>query len=168
MTQPRDLGPDEQCDCHLGPDLALQERPGPGFSDLAFRSELRAVEQGHRAYIVSVDEGVETTRWRVVSNCRHERSYGLLVMHRPGATLPTSVTCDCESGRYRSSTYPVPCKHAALVLRSAERRGWLSWHEGLWWHEDAWQERVKRLEDIDLDLPEDPFEGLGLPEEDEL
>lgn len=161
MVQTRNLPPQAECDCHLGPDLALKEHPGQGHNDLAFRSEIRAVEQGHHAFIDRDHSDADITYWSIVSNCRHSRTYSVTVQHRPGATLPSSGTCNCESGRYRSSTYPVPCKHVALALRSAERRGLLVWREGVWWHQSAWDERVRRMEHSWIDEhPEDPFEDL--------
>lgn len=89
-----------------------------------FRCEVRAVEEGHRAF---VRPGGSI---RVKSDSQEGVSYEV--------TFHTTVTgaihfhCTCPSGQNRSHKL-VPCKHAALAGRRLEREKIAVWNDGLFW-----------------------------------
>ncbi len=142
-----------------------------------FRAEMRAIEQGHRAFLLGGACGdqkrsahatrakvEEVTRldFKVVSNCRHGLKHYQKAFLQPGNRLPVKIDCTCEAGHFRAWG-PIPCKHAALVGRRLERDGFAEWHDGLWWHPAAWA-RVQLFEAETAHVdehPDDPFEGLA-------
>lgn len=130
------------------------------------RAELRAVEEGHRAW--STGDG-----YRVVSHETPDVDYRL------DATLIGGilrVVCSCPSGVHRPDL-PIPCKHAALVARRLERERAVVWRDGLWRDptpvvcvdcgatipEGAYA--PDHAPGCPHRMPDDPFAGLGPTEE---
>lgn len=93
-------------------------------STYELRCEVRAVEEGHRAF---VQPGGSI---RVVSDSTPGLSYSV-TFH---TTVSTAIHfhCDCKSGQNRGHKL-VPCKHAALAGRRLEREKIAVWKDGLWW-----------------------------------
>lgn len=118
-------------------------------------AEVRAVEEGHRAYVM---EG----GWvRVVSDTYEGKSYR--VEFRAGFVGEgVTFTCDPEEGRklyqddhlHVESRVPghTPCKHAALAARRMEREGLVRMERGLWVATEKSGRKPVTLAD--------PFEGL--------
>lgn len=114
--------------------------------EYTLRAEARAVEEGHRAF--AIDDG----RFRVVSDTYADVDY-VVELRRFAPGLPVTVLCACPSGLKRTGL-PVPCKHAALVVRRLEREGRAEWHGGTWTA-------------VEQDAPttsDDPFAGLAGPQ----
>lgn len=127
----------------------------------AFRAEMRAVEEGHRAILVdhSTDRVGYHGLFRVVSETWPDERWlvNVWVDHAPGTLVRT--TCTCVSGQTRYQL-PVPCKHGALVARRMEREGRAVWRDGLWWTPGT------KDPSRGSPIPDDPFEGL-VAEDDE-
>src|SRR5688572_5534808 len=105
-------------------------------STYELRCEIRAVEEGHRAF---AQEGGSI---RVVSDSRPGVSYGV-TFHATASTV-IHFHCDCPSGEHRPHLN-VPCKHAALAGRRLEREKIAVWKDGLWWvHPDLLAQAPKR------------------------
>lgn len=155
----------EPCTCRdvLNVDRLSSDVEAPSkWHSSAFRAEMRAIEQGHKAFMRTGSTEGDVIQFDVVSNCRHAVKHHQHVYLKPGARLPIKIACSCEAGTHRAWA-PIPCKHAALVARSLERRGWVEWNEGLWWHPDAWaakKDLEARTAHVD-EHPDDPFEGLA-------
>lgn len=93
-------------------------------STYELRCEVRAVEEGHRAF---VQPGGSI---KVKSDTHEGVSYEL--------TFHTTVSgaihfhCTCPSGKHRDHKL-IPCKHAALAGRRLEREKIAVWRGGLFW-----------------------------------
>lgn len=88
-------------------------------------AEVRAVEEGHHARLAA-------GCFAVVSDTRPGVTYALRV-HGYAGSDGLYVTCTCPAGRRASTmTRPVPCKHAALVLRRGERERWARFDGTRW------------------------------------
>lgn len=173
---------EERCTCEdTLPIEGMVPRESPlKWNASGLRAEIRAVEQGHRAFVMrgisggrsrsahAVREKLLDLTWdridyRVISNCRHQLRHIVKARLHDGARRPARIACSCEGGQYREWA-PIPCKHAALVARRLEREGLLVWHEGLWWRPAALEEKAAHeaaTAHVD-EHPDDPFEGLGL------
>lgn len=120
-------------------------------------AEIRAYEEGHRAYV----DGRED-RYRVISDTRHGKIYRVTVAAlEPDEPIvfhcaPDGTGCYHDDHLQVRSREPghVPCKHAALVARSMERKGQVRFVEGLW-------QATERYPFLRFDKPADPFAGLG-------
>lgn len=105
-----------------------------GWVEGALAAECRAVEEGHHArwddarqrFLVKSDSGPRT----------YEITVQAVVPANLACAAWLSFGCTCPAGvRGRTSTRPVPCKHAALVARRLERMGLATWdaaHNGPW------------------------------------
>lgn len=174
---------DEPCTCRDVldiPRLSAEVETRSKWNASGFRAEMRAIEQGHRAFLMAgvsrnrhrsaakvreklLDWEWDRLRFKVVSNCRHGLKHYQTVHLQPGnKRSPARIGCTCEGGTYREWA-PIPCKHAALVARRLEREGLLEWHDGLWWHPAAWtRAQLHEAETTHVDEhPDDPFEGLA-------
>lgn len=92
-----------------------------------FRAEIRAIEEGHRAWTTGT--GYPAPTFSVVAHDADGVRYDLTAYVKPGHVL--RVSCTCPSGLHRAAL-PIPCKHAALVARRIEREGAAEWRDGLW------------------------------------
>lgn len=90
----------------------------------AVRAEVRAVEEGHRAF----DNGDGT--FRVVSDTREGVAYTVRPVLGSTPKAMCLISCDCPAGR-NARNRTCPCKHAALVGRRLEREGKLRFDTGL-------------------------------------
>lgn len=97
-----------------------------GWVAAALAAECRAVEEGHHArwddarqrFLVKSDSGPRT----------YEVTVRGIVPANHDVAPWLDFGCTCPAGmRGRTSSRPVPCKHAALVARRLERTGLASW-----------------------------------------
>lgn len=127
------------------------------------RAEARAVEDGHRAFVMSDGSG---TWIRVVSDTVRGKWYrveaidtGLGVMFRCEPQGERAF----EDDHLRATSAPgvTPCKHAALAARRLEREGLAKLVDGLWFSTGpAHRHTFVDGRCVDCSQPEDPFEGL--------
>lgn len=173
---------EEPCTCRdiLDVEKMVPRQSPEKWNASGLRAEIRAVEQGHRALLVSgvqqgrkrsahaVREKLHDLSWdridySVVSNCRHQLRHTVKAFLDDGLYRAARFQCSCEAGTHRVWA-PIPCKHAALVARRLEREGLLVWDRGLWWRPEALEQ--KREHDAATahlnEHPDDPFEGLAL------
>jgi hypothetical protein len=95
-----------------------------GSARRSLAAEVRAVEEGHRAF---VQPGGSI---RVVSDIRLGVAYRVTFVAAPDGVV--WFACTCPSGRHRDDTAPLVCKHQALAARRLEREGLARWDAGLW------------------------------------
>lgn len=119
---------------------------------MAFGSEQRAVEEGHRAFVQP------DASFRVVSDIHPGTSYNVTYFVVPTLTL-IHFHCTCKAGEHRPHV-PVPCKHSALVGRRLEREGYALWRDGEWYASDKAFDLAASME-TERDVPSDPFVGLS-------
>jgi hypothetical protein len=107
----------------------------PWHAVYGLAAEARAVESGHNARVLP-DGSV------LVKSDSQPGSHRVWIGGVRDGTL--LLGCTCRSGTYRSS-FPVPCKHAALAGRRLEREGFARWEDGTWRLRERAQVRGLRL-----------------------
>ena len=107
--------------------------------EIAFDAEIRAIEEGHRAF-VQPDGSV-----RVVSDTTGNGPYR--VTYHETATTCVHFHCDCKSGQNRDHLL-IPCKHSTLAGRRLEREGFVEWSDGFFWVTDRTRAKVMALLNI--------------------
>lgn len=115
----------------------------------AFNAEVRAVEEGHHAF---VQPGGSC---EVKSDSHPDLRYTIRFFGRSSGMI--WFTCTCPSGQNRNHL-PVPCKHSALVARRLVREKLAVLREGLWWVSEHAASLIPPT-----NLPEDPFAGVPGP-----
>lgn len=90
-------------------------------------AECRAVEGHHQARLDPAGHC-----FTVASDSRPGVRHEVRVHTYPGAAGRLWCTCTCPAGVHAAHGRPVPCRHAATVLRRIEREG-LARHDGRSW-----------------------------------
>lgn len=102
--------------------------------DRNLAAEVRAVEEGHRAYLARDARGPFL---RVVSDTKPGKAYRVTAHASAGSGRPLVITCqpigatDGHDHHTVTSTDGIaPCKHAAVALRRLERHGLAAYAPG--------------------------------------
>lgn len=154
-------------DDHRTPPNRTPALPTSSFASRNLRAEARALEEGHRSFLIDANPIPAYRAYRVVSDTYPGKAY---IVNGYSVAEGAPLNLHCRPDRYSKaagvddhldaiSPYPgvVPCKHAALVVRRWEREGHAVF-DGERWLATA---TFSPVPDIDLTDPDtDPFEGL--------